>query len=292
MNVNKDGGRALRRAVHELPLTTFGTAKKPTLRLRKSTLVAIAEFADADGSNSFPAIARLAEYVNVTDRSIHRVLDELEKLGLLEIQSKQGRICAHGKTNRYRVLVMPSPSKCQVNAEAKPSKCQINLGSTPELCEPKPELCEPKPDALKSQITIHKPSLIPIERETNLFLKLWRTGNKVLDDGLSVSVFTKNERKPIVALLEQYTDDEFVGAYRAHLAGKDAFELKHVNRNFPEVLAVLVQAYREDKAESAEEVQKMDEARVRLEEQAAKEREATLAAADQEEELVEDTLGE
>jgi len=90
--------RALIDSLEKIPAEKFGNGQARILR--KLLLVAIAKFADADGSNAMPGIETLARICLVSKRTIYRNLEWLRGQGLLTIECKAGR---HG-CNRYTIL--------------------------------------------------------------------------------------------------------------------------------------------------------------------------------------------
>lgn len=49
-------------------------------------LVGLANYADPDGCNAFPSLARLARYTRLSERSVRYALRALEELGLMSVE--------------------------------------------------------------------------------------------------------------------------------------------------------------------------------------------------------------
>lgn len=90
------------------PATRFGFTQVPNFILTKGDISVGAKLAYAmllkyawDDDACFPGQARLATDMGSGERSVRRYLDELEKVGLLEIVQR-----GLGKTNLYRLFVI------------------------------------------------------------------------------------------------------------------------------------------------------------------------------------------
>ncbi len=94
--------RALIDTLEKIPAERFGTGRARILR--KLVLVAIAKYADADGTNAMPSVESLAKVCLVTKRAIYPVLEWFQAQGVLDIDYKAGR---HG-CNRYAIQFEPA----------------------------------------------------------------------------------------------------------------------------------------------------------------------------------------
>jgi hypothetical protein len=102
-------------------------------------LLAIADSADHDGSNAWPAVATLCRKTGLSESTVHRCIRSLVKLGELQVDRQQGgpaRMRAEARPNAYTVL-MPARSA------GYPQGCQPDTGPgvtlTPGGCQPSPE---------------------------------------------------------------------------------------------------------------------------------------------------------
>lgn len=91
-----------------LPKRYFGDGV--AARLRKSVLMAIAKFANPDGTNAYPALQTLATMCFVSEKSVRTTIKWLEAQELLQVEYKKGLKCA----NRYTVIV-PSDLEAQTS---------------------------------------------------------------------------------------------------------------------------------------------------------------------------------
>lgn len=71
----------------------------------KFLAVTLANFADDDGSNVYPSVARLAYITGDTPRNVRRILRRLEATGILEVERPGGgrRRDGAGFTTRYTI---------------------------------------------------------------------------------------------------------------------------------------------------------------------------------------------
>lgn len=81
-----------------------------TSKAKGSTLLVLVAIADAanDDGECYPGQTRLAEKCRMSDRYLRECLSKLEALGEIEIITHGGIETKSGKTNRYKVLGVPS----------------------------------------------------------------------------------------------------------------------------------------------------------------------------------------
>lgn len=72
--------------------------------LARLVLLAIADNANEQG-DAFPGISRIAKKCNATDRSVQTSINELERMGELQVFPQVGVKTASGRTNLYRVVM-------------------------------------------------------------------------------------------------------------------------------------------------------------------------------------------
>jgi hypothetical protein len=105
------------------PVTLHGFTQVPNVILTDKALSVGAKLAYAmllkyawDAAACFPGQLRLAEDMGSGERSVRRYLDELEKLGLLEVEQR-----GLGKTNYYR-LHLTVKGKSPRGGKSRPAK--------------------------------------------------------------------------------------------------------------------------------------------------------------------------
>lgn len=74
-------------------------------RTTKFVALALATYADADGSRVRPGEARLAAVTELTDRAVRNALKSLRELGLIERVNKGGRHGMYGMADVYRLAI-------------------------------------------------------------------------------------------------------------------------------------------------------------------------------------------
>lgn len=86
----------------------------------KVILMAIAwHMSETWSEGAWPSIERLAEYANVSPRTVIRSLAKLEEMNELDVDRHNGRSYGGPKTNRYWVLV-ECPETCQGDSWHRP----------------------------------------------------------------------------------------------------------------------------------------------------------------------------
>jgi hypothetical protein len=123
--------RALIDTLEKIPPSAFGDGRARILR--KLTLVAIAKYADPDGSNSMPSTATLARICLVTERAIRQTVEWLEQHGLLRVEYKAGR----NGCNRYMIL-FPDAQPEETPGTAVPRRPGIDVPGTPGTMDVRP----------------------------------------------------------------------------------------------------------------------------------------------------------
>lgn len=76
-------------------------------------LLAIADHANHEGCDAWPSIPWIAEKARVSRATVHRSINELVKLGELEVQSGRGR----GHRNTYKVVIDKTSQSATLTAE-------------------------------------------------------------------------------------------------------------------------------------------------------------------------------
>jgi hypothetical protein len=107
--------------VRALPIEAFGN--KHGRHTRKLVLVLLASYGDADGSNIFPGISRLAHDCGLKKRSLQSVLAWLRDNGFLKIDLKAGP----NRANVFIVMI-PEVMNSSVHDELQHASCMEAQG--------------------------------------------------------------------------------------------------------------------------------------------------------------------
>lgn len=103
----------------------------------RHVLVALANFANADGESVYPTQSRLAKMTGLTDRSVRAAVSRLQEVGVLELIGQRAR-----NVNEYRLhLTTPEPPSAESPSAEAPSGPARNLAAaTPEGDSDKPSV--------------------------------------------------------------------------------------------------------------------------------------------------------
>jgi len=151
-----------------LPAKRFGKGKARILR--KLVLLAIASYADPDGTNSYPSTATIANRCLVTDRAVQKVVEWLKRHRLLRVKENAGR----HRTNLYRVVLRrraksmksltPTSGEKAVRHEMEVPTHSEQFDAGPRTTEPLTRTIEVPP---RNRSSDDRPIDRPLDREEN-----------------------------------------------------------------------------------------------------------------------------
>jgi hypothetical protein len=127
MGANRDPAGNL---IDAIPPERFG--KERARVVRKLVLLAIAKFADPDGSNAWPSRETIAHCCLISREAVRQTINWLADHGLLKVESKAGRSGRHGAPNRYSILLPTGTHPAQCTGDASQEHGQIENGLCPE----------------------------------------------------------------------------------------------------------------------------------------------------------------
>lgn len=127
-----------------------------------SVAVVLAEAADQDGANVYPAVARVARLARCSERAVQRVLQELLQLGFLRLVARGG---GRGRPSRYLIdrgwletqpnvlddkgaPSAPFPERVNGEEETPQKRCKKCVPSEPKECTNPVQARAPHPKPL------------------------------------------------------------------------------------------------------------------------------------------------
>lgn len=159
-------------------------------------LLAIADAADADGNNAWPALDKIAKFVRKSERTVRRSIRSLEELGELAVEIKAGGTTncrPDRRPNLYRLPLITEPRRQDTldpSSSNDGASNQVNEGS-----QLRPVMHDPstlhdrtpgasRPDTLSVVTTGH---CCPIEQNQNTLIERGGIPAALVDNSAPVS---------------------------------------------------------------------------------------------------------
>ena len=99
-------------------------------------LLAIADCANAAGTDAWPSIAELCRKTRLSERGVQKAIRKLTEIGELQVLRNSGR----GRTNRYRII-METPPPVRGSGDGNPEPRSPEHGSPPNTVRPQTPNC-------------------------------------------------------------------------------------------------------------------------------------------------------
>lgn len=181
----------------------------------KYVLIAYADHADHNGKNIYPAVGTIARKTGLDERTVQRLTNDLESIGLL-IDDGQGP----KGTNRWKLPISEGGDKLTPLSFCQGDKDSDSLGDipsgdipsgdklTPELKEPKPLINKDSKDRLIKVIANYGPSVFG-----NNMTGWWNMRRRLEDEKVQLfGELSGNTQKIVIsglsAVIGQFTEAE------------------------------------------------------------------------------------
>lgn len=141
----------------------------------KLVALALATYADADGTRVYPGVARLVAVTSLSERSVRNALAELRRIGLIERVFKGGRHGTNAYTDVHRLAIpvelFELVDVLDPDEEPHPNRQEVPPGTVPNRQEvqsqPAPGASQPATDDVPTGTWCTPPKHLPTTHQPN-----------------------------------------------------------------------------------------------------------------------------